>query len=124
MAAGTAVVLPLPHRPEFLMFATHELLEAAQSAREEAEGFTFPSHDVHLANAQVMRTEYVVERARLEISGALRWVCGRDGQSCPTAAQAFLAAGDDRDLHAPIPGGSGSIEGQSRPRLRGGVFGR
>ncbi len=62
------------------MFATHELLEAAQSAREEAEGFTFPSHDVHLANAQVMRTEYVVERPRLEISGALRWVCGRDGQ--------------------------------------------
>jgi len=69
----TAVVLPLPQRPEFLMFATHELLEAAQSAREEAEGFAFPSHDVHLANAHVMRTEYVVERARLEISGGLRW---------------------------------------------------
>lgn len=69
----TAVVLPLAQHPEFLMFATHELLEASQSAREEAEGFTFPSHDVHLANAHVVRTEYVVERTRLEIGGALRW---------------------------------------------------
>ena len=69
----TAVVLPLPQRPEFLGFAAHEFLEAAQSAREEAEGFVFPSHDVHLANAHVIRSEYVVERTRLEISRALGW---------------------------------------------------
>lgn len=69
----TAVVLPLPQRPEFLGYVAHEFLEAAQSAREEAEDFAFPSHDVHLANAHVMRTEYVVERTRLEISGALAW---------------------------------------------------
>jgi hypothetical protein len=37
------------------------------------KSFAFPSHDVHLANAHVMRTEYVVERTRLEISGALGW---------------------------------------------------
>lgn len=71
--ARTAVVLPIPQHAEFLMFATHELLEGAQSQREEREGFRFPTDDVHLANAHVMRTEYVVERVRFELSAQLGW---------------------------------------------------
>ena len=75
------------------MFATHELLEAAHSAREEAEGFAFPSHDVHLANAHVVRTEYVVERARLAISRALGWPqSSLDGVGLPEQVGTFRQA--------------------------------
>ena len=69
----TAVVPPIAERADFLMFATHELLEGAQSAREENEGFEFPFADIDRANAHVLRTEYVVERTRLEIGFALDW---------------------------------------------------
>jgi hypothetical protein len=67
----TAVVLPLPERGTFLGMAAHEYLEAAIARRRDTEGYELPMDE--LANAHVVTTEYIVERARIEISAALRW---------------------------------------------------
>jgi hypothetical protein len=74
----TAVVLAIPERGTFLGMAAHEYLEAAIDRRRDAEAYDLPTDE--LLNAHVVATEYIVERARIEISAALRWpASGLDG---------------------------------------------
>lgn len=68
----TAAVLPLPERFSFLMFACHEMVEAALGRRHDAEGHQF-KEQTHTSLAHVLWTEYVVERTRRAIANDLGW---------------------------------------------------
>ncbi len=68
----TAAVLPLPERFSFLMFACHEMVEAALGRRHYAEGHQF-KEQTHTSLAHVLWTEYAVERTRRMIANELGW---------------------------------------------------
>lgn len=68
----TAAVAPLPNRLSFLMFACHEMVEAALDRRHETEGHEFKEM-THTGLAHVLWTEYVVERTRRTIATELGW---------------------------------------------------
>lgn len=68
----TAAVLPLEDRLSFLMFACHEMVEAALGRRHDAEGHEF-KEQTHTSLAHVLWTEYVVERSRRTIANDLGW---------------------------------------------------
>lgn len=71
----TAAVLPLPDRWDFLMFACHEMVEAALDRRHEQEGHEFREM-THTSLAHVLWTEYAVERTRRTIATDLGWGFG------------------------------------------------
>lgn len=71
----TAAVLPLPDRWDFLMFACHEMVEAALDRRQEQEDHKFKEM-THTSLAHVLWTEYVVERTRRTIASELGWGYG------------------------------------------------
>ena len=66
----TAVVPPLPEPGDFLMLATHELVETSLNARHEAEGHIWQDQ-THTGLSHTLWTEYVVERTRSEIANEL-----------------------------------------------------
>jgi hypothetical protein len=72
----TAAVLPLNERFSFLMFACHEMVEAALDRRHEAEGHEF-NEQTHTSLAHVLWTEYAVERTRRTIADSLNWGFGQ-----------------------------------------------
>jgi hypothetical protein len=68
----TAVVSLLTDRLLFLHMPTHETVEAALDARQDAEGYEFVD-GTHWGASHVLWTEYVVERTRCGIARSLGW---------------------------------------------------
>jgi hypothetical protein len=68
----TAVVMPLAIREAFMFFVAHEAVEAALSARAHAGRYRERTN-TNLGLAHILWIEYVVERARREITAELGW---------------------------------------------------
>jgi hypothetical protein len=69
----TAVVLPVPQKPEFLAIASHEVVELAGRAREIHEGSVEPPPNSPAQLGSVLFDEYSADRLRTEIAGVLGW---------------------------------------------------